>query len=187
MGTSPKQVHKPTRKDLVIFALMLPVFTALLGWLSVRRPGGLRVALTIVTAASLIAIVTGGKKWKERALSLFIPFVLLAFMVMGTSTPNAARLAGSWAVIGAALGAAILLAPKGDAIYSFWLESAEPIGLVISTFVLALGYYLIFTPVGWLMRTLRNDPMGLKYDRAAATYWVKHEPVTEQERYFRQF
>ena len=73
---SSKEVHTPTRKDLVTFALMLPVFTGLLGWLSVRRPGGLRVALIIVTAASLIAIVTGGKKWKDRALSLFITMVI---------------------------------------------------------------------------------------------------------------
>ena len=53
--------------------------------------------------------------------------------------------------------------------------------------MLALAYYLVFTPIGWLSRTIRKDPMQLQYDRAAATYWVKHEPVTDQERYFRQF
>src|SRR5688572_9696159 len=129
MASAAKIIETPTRKELVLFALMLPLFTALLGWLSVRRPGGLIIALIIVSAASLISIVTGGKQWRDRILSLFVPIVLLAFIVMGTSGASAARLAGGWAVVGATLGAMVLLAPKGEAIYKFWLESAEPIGM----------------------------------------------------------
>jgi hypothetical protein len=159
----------------------------LLGWLSVKRPDGLKFALYFVGTAAVIAIITGGKKAMERAWGLFIPVVLLAFIVLGTSGASAARLAGGWAVVGATLGAVILLAPRGDAIYTFWLETAEPIGMVVSTVVLGLAYYLVFTPIGWLSRTIRKDPMHLQYDRAATTYWVKHEPVTDQERYFRQF
>src|SRR5688572_1497096 len=106
MGSS-QATKTPSRKDLMIFAAVLPLFTALLGWLSARRPGGMMIALIIVAAASLVAIVTGGKRWKDRALSLFVPVVVLAFLIMGRSGASAARLAGGWAVVGATLGAMV--------------------------------------------------------------------------------
>ena len=184
---SGQAIPTPTRKDLAIFAIMLPVFFALLGWLSVRRPGGMMIALIICGTAAIVGILLDLKQWKTRAWSLFIPAVLIAFMIMGSSGASAARLAGGWAVVGATLGAMVLLAPRGDAIYTFWLEAAQPIGMVISGLLLALTYYGVFLPIGLIMRTIRKDPLGLQYDRAASTYWIKHEPVTDAERYFRQF
>ena len=52
---------EPTRKDLVVFALMLPAFCALLGWLSVRRPSGLMIAFIIVVPSPC--------PWKSSAIA----------------------------------------------------------------------------------------------------------------------
>jgi hypothetical protein len=47
---------------------------------------------------------------------------------------------------------------------------------VISPVVLALLYVITFVPIGLLMRASGRDPLRLKRDPAATTYWVKREP-----------
>jgi len=66
--------------------------------------------------------------------------------------------------------------------------AAWPIGFVVSHVILALVYYLVFTPVGLAMRIFGYDPMKRRFDEAAPSYWVKRDPVeSEAKRYFRQF
>lgn len=65
--------------------------------------------------------------------------------------------------------------------------AAFPIGFVVSHVILAAVYYLVLTPVGLVMRLLGHDPMGRRFDREAATYWIEREPVDDARRYFRQF
>ena len=65
---------------------------------------------------------------------------------------------------------------------------AWPIGFVVSHVVLALVYYLVFTPIGLLMRVFGYDPMKRGFDPEAATYWIARDPTTsDAKRYFRQF
>jgi hypothetical protein len=184
---STKTIKLPSRKDLILFALLLPVFTAGLGWMSVRRPSGLWVALIMVSAAAVIGIALNAKKWKKSAWALFIPVTLVAFLMLGRTGATAVSLAGAWALVGALLGAVVALTPAGKPIYAFWIEAAEPIGFVLSTVLLGLTFYLVFTPIGLLMRIFGRDSMRLKLDRAATSYWVTHEAVTDPDRYFRQF
>jgi hypothetical protein len=66
--------------------------------------------------------------------------------------------------------------------------AAWPIGFVVSHVILALVYYLVFTPVGLAMRIFRYDPMNRRFDDAAQSYWVVRDPAaTPPKRYFRQF
>ena len=62
-----------------------------------------------------------------------------------------------------------------------------PIGWTISHAVLALLYYLLFTPIGLIIRLFGRDPMQRRLDRSAATYWVPHNQDRDAGRYFRQF
>jgi hypothetical protein len=65
---------------------------------------------------------------------------------------------------------------------------AWPIGFVVSHVILALVYYLVFTPVGILMRIFRYDPMKRGFDDSLSSYWVERDPAAaEPKRYFRQF
>jgi hypothetical protein len=47
---------------------------------------------------------------------------------------------------------------------------------VISPVVLALMYVTTFVPIGLLMRVCRRDPLRLKRDPAASSYWVERDP-----------
>ncbi len=65
---------------------------------------------------------------------------------------------------------------------------AWPIGFVVSHVVLALVYYLVFMPIGLVMRVFGYDPMKRRFDPEAATYWIERDPkASEAKRYFRQF
>jgi hypothetical protein len=65
---------------------------------------------------------------------------------------------------------------------------AWPIGFVVSHVVLALVYYLVFTPIGLVMRLIGYDPMRRLFDPGAATYWIARDPkASDAKRYFRQF
>ena len=42
----------------------------------------------------------------------------------------------------------------------------------LTAVLLTIFFYLIVTPMGLVMRVLRGDPMGRKFDREKASYWV---------------
>ncbi len=71
--------------------------------------------------------------------------------------------------------------------YLAWIHFGFPIGWVISHVAMALIYYLVFTPIGLIMRLFGRDPMERRFDGSAASYWVEHDPAGEPGRYFRQF
>jgi hypothetical protein len=62
-----------------------------------------------------------------------------------------------------------------------------PIGLVVSSVVLMVLYYLILTPIGVVLRMTGYDPMRRNFSSDAGTYWVHRDPVSDSERYFKQF
>ena len=62
-----------------------------------------------------------------------------------------------------------------------------PIGMAISFVVMTVFYYLIITPVGLVFRLIGRDSMKRKFDPTAKSYWVKHRPNKNLERYFHQF
>jgi hypothetical protein len=67
--------------------------------------------------------------------------------------------------------------------YLTLLRITFPIGFVVSQVVLAAMYFLVLTPIGYLLR-LFHDPMERQLT-SAASYWVSH-PAVEISRYFRQ-
>jgi hypothetical protein len=90
--------------------------------------------------------------------------------------------------IGLGLGlVGLVLPPIIKPVYQGLMFVTFPIGWVMSHLVLALVYFLVMTPIGWLMRLLGRDPMQRQIDRMAATYWVPRQSITNVERYFRQF
>jgi hypothetical protein len=68
-----------------------------------------------------------------------------------------------------------------------WMYIAFPIGWTISHILLLITYYLVFTPVGLIMRLTGRDPMNRRFEPDARTYWVEHNPGAEASRYFRQY
>lgn len=62
-----------------------------------------------------------------------------------------------------------------------------PIGFVVSHVVIAAVWYLMFTPIGLVLRAVGYDPLGQKFDPHCKSYWVERGPEPPVDRYFRQF
>ncbi len=84
--------------------------------------------------------------------------------------------------IGVLTGMAALAAPSaGRWLYVAWMTLTLPIGVVMSTLLLSLIYFLFLPVFSWVVR--RNDPLRMK--TGGSTYWENykpHEPTIERMR-----
>ncbi len=93
-------------------------------------------------------------------------------------------------IVAASLAAACvaLAAPRAiRPLYVAWMAAVWPIGWTVSHLVMACLFYLVFTPIGLIMRACGRDPLRRKFDRTAESYWCDREPTRGSSRYFRQF
>jgi amino acid permease len=73
-------------------------------------------------------------------------------------------------------------------IHKGWMGISFLMGFFMTHLILALMYYLVFTPVALIMRALGKDPLRLKRDQNAKSYWISR-PRSEftKESYERMF
>ncbi len=91
-------------------------------------------------------------------------------------------------VAGIAVAAVYYLFPAvRRPIYLGWMYAFLPLGMVTSFLLLAAIYFLVFTPIGFLMRLVGRDRVPKQFDPAAISYWIKRPPPRPSESYFRQF
>ena len=53
-----------------------------------------------------------------------------------------------------------------------WIKLGEILGIIISPIVMLIIYFFIITPIGFLMRVIGKDILGLKFNNSK-TYWNK--------------
>ena len=71
--------------------------------------------------------------------------------------------------------------------YARWMKVAHMIGQVVTTALLTLIFYLVFAPVGIILRMLRKDLLDRAIEPQAPTYWKKKKAVADRDRYTKQF
>lgn len=83
-----------------------------------------------------------------------------------------------WAVGVASFFAAIaLLRPTLLAGFNRqWLRLGVFLSKVVSPIAMGILFYGVFTPIGVVMRLVGSDPLRLKRDAAAKSYWRRREP-----------
>ena len=126
----------------------------------------------------------------NRELRKFGITVGLAFLVLGSISwwrghelpPRVLWSAGALLIV-PALVAPALLAP----VQRGWMAFAEVLGAFNTRLILCVLFYLVFTPIGVVMRLFR-DPLTRSLRDRETTQWVrrKAEPV-EMARYEQQF
>jgi hypothetical protein len=117
------------------------------------------------------------KRSSERSFGL----VMAAFFAFVTFSPLLRAHAGEirwWALVLCAVFLALAL---------FWQAPLKPLNVawtklglllyhVVNPVVLGLLFFLTVTPLGWLMRAFGKDPLRLRRDPTAASYWIRREP-----------
>ena len=73
-------------------------------------------------------------------------------------------------------------------IYIAWMALAFMLGFVTSNVILMLFFFLLVTPIGFLVRLLGKDFLARKWDKQAGSYWIACAKETKTAAtYERQF
>ena len=78
------------------------------------------------------------------------------------------------------------LRPLQRPFYLGWVYATLPIGLTVSFTLLGVVYFLVLTPIAWVLRLLGRDALALRYDDKLSSYWTPRRSAVTK-RYFRQF
>jgi hypothetical protein len=92
-----------------------------------------------------------------------------------------------WGVGALASAVAFVVPAVAQRLWVIWMCAAFPIGWTVSHVLMGAIFYLVVTPIGFLLRLAGRDSMGRKFDPDVTTYWVPHRPPEKTESYFRQF
>jgi hypothetical protein len=115
------------------------------------------------------------KPSSDRAFGLvmttFLALVGL-YPLLGAGQPRAWALAVAAAFLVPALVFPKVLAPLNKLWTKFGLLMAAVVGPV----ALAVMFFGVITPYGWLMRRLGKGQIPVRFDKDAATYWIQRDP-----------
>jgi hypothetical protein len=118
------------------------------------------------------------------AVAWLVFFALAGAVSWAKDRPPAAIVL--WAMAGAIPLAGIASAKFLRSVYLGMSYAAYPIGFVVSHVVLAILYYAVLTPIGWLMKLGGYNPLARRFDRMAPTYWQPRGGPKTPDTYFRQ-
>ena len=84
-----------------------------------------------------------------------------------------------WWALGVAilfLAAAVVAPRMLSPLNRLWFVIGLALHAVVSTVVMGLVFFTTLTPIAVLMRALGKDPLRLKREPGAATYWIDRQP-----------
>jgi hypothetical protein len=116
-----------------------------------------RFGLTVGAAFGILALIL---LWRQRPAWPTFAGIASAFLLLAGVAP-------------------MILRP----IERIWMQLATWMGWVMTRVILGLVFVLLFTPIGLAMRLLRKDPLHLRFDPRAGTYWTRregHDPSPER-------
>ena len=111
----------------------------------------------------------------DRAFGAVFTAVFAAvglFPLLDGVPPRVWALALAGAILAVTLVRARWLAPFNRV----WLGFGNVLHRVVSPLVMGLLFYAVVTPTGLAMRALGKDPLRLRRDPAAETYWIHRVP-----------
>ena len=78
-----------------------------------------------------------------------------------------------WSVLAVALIGCALLRPSMLSVpNSVWLKLGLLLHRIVNPVIMAILFYGTILPIGLLMRALGKDPLRLRLDKTAASYWL---------------
>jgi hypothetical protein len=58
----------------------------------------------------------------------------------------------------------------------WWMKFGLLLAKIVNPIVMGLLFYLTVTPTAAIMRALGKDPLRLKIDKSAKSYWIERDP-----------
>jgi len=111
----------------------------------------------------------------DRAFGFVFAAVFLIVAVLPLLKSGGPR----WWAFGVSAAFALVSVVKPDLLAGanrLWMKFGLLLAKVVSPIALGVLFYLVFTPIGLLMRLTGKDPLRLKFDAAAPSYWIARDP-----------
>ena len=83
-----------------------------------------------------------------------------------------------WSVAAASVFALLALSRPGllHPLNVLWTKLGLLLGRIINPLFMAVLFYSVITPAALLLHWLGKDPLGLRFDPGAASYWIPRQP-----------
>lgn len=121
---------------------------------------------------------------RKFGVAMLVGFGLIGGLFFWKQMPTVATVC--W-IFGAVAGVLGLTGTRAALpVYAGWMAVALVMGNIVSRVLLAVIYYVVFTPMGLIRRLLGHDRLQLRR-RQQDTYWVDAPRVTDPAQYERQF
>lgn len=127
----------------------------------------------------------------RKGLREFGEAALAMMTVLGIAMVLLGRISPATALWFCASGLAVYVASRAWAplvlpVYLALMGLSWPIGYVVSHVVMSIAFFLVFTPIGLIMRLCGRDPLSRRLQRGKS-YWQPHRSPTSARQYFNQF
>jgi hypothetical protein len=106
-----------------------------------------------------------------------IVFTLFCAIVAGVQFWFGNSAAWGWLIAAAAFAGVTLAYSRAlRPLNILWFKFGLLLHHVVSPVILGVMFFAVFTPIGWWMRLAGKRPLHLRYDPAAASYWIERKP-----------
>jgi Saxitoxin biosynthesis operon protein SxtJ len=111
------------------------------------------------------------KVGSERSFGFVFAFV---FMIIGTVPLIRGGDLRLWSLLLAAvfLGLGLIAPGVLRPLNIVWFKFGMLLGRIIAPIVISLLFFIAVTPTALIMRIMRKDPLTLKFDPNAKSYWI---------------
>jgi hypothetical protein len=119
------------------------------------------------------AVPIKGSTNRAFGLVFSVVFVLIAlYPLLGSGTIR------SWSLIVAGIFLLLALVIPGVLAPAnrLWMKFGELMHRIVSPVALGIVFYLTVLPTGLILRLFGKDPLRLRLDSQADSYWIKREP-----------
>lgn len=65
--------------------------------------------------------------------------------------------------------------------FKLWMKFGAVMGFINTRIILAVFFFIFVTPIGWLMRALKHDPMRRGFEQDAASYRIISKAQTKED------
>lgn len=131
-------------------------------------------------------------KWQPDAQELrrFAIAMLIGFTVLGALSAWKTKGIGTGSIvlwsIGVALAVAAFVPKLGRSVYLAVYLPTSIIGYVVSNVMLALMFFLVITPLGFLLKLMGKDVLQQRRQKRQ-TQWTTVKDTKSEDSYYRQF
>ena len=65
-----------------------------------------------------------------------------------------------------------------------WLKLGEILGFIIAPIIMAIVYFVVLTPISFIVRLCGKDLLNMKFDKQLKTYWINKKKLGTMKKQF---